>query len=225
MIKCCIFDLDGTILNTLETIRYYLNRTMTKYGRAPITEEECRLFVGAGARVLLTKAFNSRGGIDEKEFEVALSEYMADYDCDPYHLTEKYKGIDELIDELKKRKIKLAVLSNKPDFATRSAVGHFFGDSFNVVHGGRDGIPLKPSPEGCLEILSELSVLPSECVYIGDSDVDVMTGKNMNAALTVSVRWGFRTKEELNLSGAEHMVSSVDEICTLIDNFNKGEKK
>ena len=68
MIKCCIFDLDGTILNTLETIRYYVNRTMIKYGRAPITEEECRLFVGAGARVLLTKAFNSRGGIDEKEF-------------------------------------------------------------------------------------------------------------------------------------------------------------
>ena len=220
MIKCCIFDLDGTILNTLETIRYYVNRTMIRYGRAPITEDECRSFVGSGARVLLTKSFNAAGGIDEREFDAALSEYMSDYDSDPYYLTEKYKGIDELISELKSRGIKLAVLSNKPDFATRCAVKHFFGDSFSVVHGGRDGIPLKPSPDACLEILSELSVLPSECAYIGDSDVDVITGKNMKSSLTISVSWGFRTKEELATVGADHIVSSVDEIFSLIDSQN-----
>ena len=84
MIKCCIFDLDGTLLSTLETIHYYVNRTLTKYGCTPITEEECRSFVGSGARVLMTKAFNSRGGLSEEDFERALSEYMSDYDSDPY---------------------------------------------------------------------------------------------------------------------------------------------
>ncbi len=217
MIKCCIFDLDGTLLSTLETIRYYVNRTLTKYGYTPITEDECRSFVGAGARVLMTKAFNSRGDLPKEDFERALSEYMADYDSDPYYLTEKYEGIDELINELKSRGIKLAVLSNKPDFATKSAVRHFFDDSFSVVYGGREGIALKPSPEGCLEILSELSSLPSECAYIGDSDVDVITGKNMKAALNVSVSWGFRTKEELEAAGAEHIISSVDEIYSLLN--------
>lgn len=217
MIKCCIFDLDGTLLNTLETIRYYVNRTLIKHGREPITEEECRNFVGSGARVLMTKAFNSRCALPDKEFEAALSEYMADYDSGPYYLTEKYQGIDELINELRSRGIKLAVLSNKPDFATRSAVKHFFGDSFSVAHGGREGIALKPSADGCLEILEELSLFPSECAYIGDSDVDVFTGKNLNAALNISVSWGFRTKKELEEAGADYIVSFPKEIFNLIN--------
>ena len=87
MIKCCIFDLDGTLLSTLETIRFYVNRTLEKYGFSPISTEECRCFVGSGARVLMTRAFDSRGGISTELFEEAIANYLADYDESPYHLT------------------------------------------------------------------------------------------------------------------------------------------
>ena len=185
MIKCCIFDLDGTLLNTLETIKYYVNITLEKYGYSPISTEECRSFVGSGARVLMTRAFAARGGISPELFEAAFAEYLADYDASPYHLTEKYEGIDRLISALSARGIKLAVLSNKQDISTCKAVGHFFADAFDTVHGGREGVPLKPDPDGCYEIFAELGCSPDECVYIGDSDVDVLTGKNMRAALNI----------------------------------------
>lgn len=217
MIKCCVFDLDGTLLNTLETIRYYVNITLEKYGYSPISTEECRGFVGSGARVLMTRAFASRGGISPDRFEPAFTEYLAAYDSSPYHLTEKYEGIDRLISELSARGIKLAVLSNKQDISTCKAVAYFFGDAFDSVHGGREGVPLKPNPDGCYEILSELGCFPEECAYIGDSDVDVITGKNMKAALNISVLWGFRTKEELLSAGAEHFAATSDDIIKMIE--------
>ena len=216
MIKCCIFDLDGTLLATLETIRFYVNRTLEKYGYSPISTEECRRFVGSGARVLMTRAFDSRGGISTELFEEALAHYLADYDASPYHLTEKYEGIDELIAWLRDKGIKLAVLSNKQDISTRAAVKRFFGDAFDIVHGGREGVPLKPNPEGCFQILSDLGFSPSECAYIGDSDVDAVTGKNMGAHLNISALWGFRTKEELISAGAESFAASPIEVIEII---------
>ncbi len=217
MIKCCIFDLDGTLLNTLGTIRYYMNQTLTGQGIAPVTEEECRSFVGSGARQLMHRACLSRGVEDASLEELMLTEYMAAYDNGPYHLTEKYGGIDELIGTLKARGIKLAVLSNKPDFATRMAVAHFFCNSFDAVHGGRDNIPLKPAADGCAEILSELGLSPNEAVYIGDSDVDFFTGENMGAAVNISVLWGFRTQEQLLKAGAHTFAYKVPDIINIID--------
>ena len=216
MIKCCIFDLDGTLLFTLETIRFYVNRTLEKYGYSPITVEECRCFVGSGARVLMTRAFDSRGGISTELFEEALANYLADYDAFPYHLTEKYDGIDELVAWLRDNGIKLAVLSNKQDISTRAAVKRFFGDAFDIVQGGRAGVPLKPDPTACLEILSELGFSPDECAYIGDSDVDALTGKNMGARLNISALWGFRTKEELLSVGASLFVEAPLDIRGLV---------
>ena len=216
MIKCCIFDLDGTLLFTLETIRFYVNRTLEKYGCSPITVEECRGFVGSGARSLMTQAFASRGGISEELFEEAFAYYLADYDSSPYQLTEKYEGIDELISWLKSRGIKLAVLSNKQDFSTRAAVNHFFGDPFDVVFGARAGVSLKPAPDACFEILTSLGCSPDECAYIGDSDVDARTGKNMGAHLNISALWGFRTKEELLSAGAESFATSPLEVIEII---------
>ena len=218
MIKCCVFDLDGTLLNTLETIRYYVNRTLEKYGKAPISEDECRCFVGSGARALIKRAFDSRGGVPDELFEKALIEYIADYDADPYYLTEKYSGIDKLVEGLKERGIALAVLSNKPDFATKSAVNYFFGGAFDIVFGGREGIALKPGTDGCFEILARLGTSPEECAYIGDSDVDVMTAKNMNAGLKIAVSWGFRTKEELKDAGAELIIDAPEKIISLGEN-------
>jgi phosphoglycolate phosphatase len=165
----------------------------------------------------MTRAFDSRGGISTELFEEALASYLADYDASPYHLTEKYDGIDELVVWLRDNGIKLAVLSNKQDISTRAAVKRFFGDAFDIVHGGREGIPLKPNPDGCYEILSKLGFSPDECAYIGDSDVDAVTGKNMGARLNVSALWGFRTKEELVAAGAVCFASSPRDIIKMIE--------
>ncbi len=216
MIKCCIFDLDGTLLYTLETIRFYLNKALERYSVPPITKEECQRFVGSGVRSLIHSALDSRGINDSRFEERVLSDYSQAYDKEPYHLTEKYRGIDELLAELKNGGIKLAVLSNKPDFATKKTIERFFPDTFDVVFGGRDNVALKPSPDGCFEILSGLAFSANECAYIGDSDVDVITGKNMNAAINISVSWGYRTREELISAGATTIVSSTEEISKLV---------
>ena len=216
MIKCCIFDLDGTLLYTLETIRFYLNKALEKYSLTPITREECQSFVGNGVRSLIRSALDSRGINSPEIFERVLSDYSKAYDNEPYHLTQKYRGIDYLLSELKNSGIKLAVLSNKPDFATKRTIERFFPDTFDLVFGGRENVALKPSPDGCFEILSELGFSANECAYIGDSDVDVITGKNMNAAVNISVSWGYRTSEELVSVGATNIVSTAEEILKTI---------
>ncbi len=212
MIKYCIFDLDGTLLNTINTIKFYMNQTLSSRGIKPLSEKECKSFVGSGAKMLMHRACEARNVFDSQLEGKMLCEYMAAYDSNPYHLTEKYISMDELILSLKKDGIKLAVLSNKPDFATRAAVSYFFGDVFDIVRGGRDNSPLKPDPTACFEILREMGGAPSECAYIGDSDVDCITGKNMNAALNISVLWGYRTKAQLETVGAKLFVESVSEL-------------
>ena len=216
MIKVCIFDLDGTLLNTLVTIRYYLNTTFKKFGIPEISLEKCREFVGAGARNLMSRCFEYFGINDPELFERAFAAYNVDYDARPTYLTKPYPGIRELITALRADGIKLAVLSNKPDFATRAIVEEFFPDCFSVVHGGREGIPLKPSADGVAAILSELSADPSVCAYIGDSEIDVCTAKAFSPALPIAVSWGFRTEGELSAAGAPIILGSAEEVLGYI---------
>ena len=214
MIRCCIFDLDGTLLNTLDTINYYLGAALKKNGISPITREACQKYVGNGARRLISRALSERGIEDENIFRKVFCDYNAAYDENPFYLTEKYAGIDELIDTLRERGIALAVFSNKPDFATRSAISRFFGDKFSIVRGATDTMPLKPSPDGVYDILSRLNFSPDECAYIGDSEVDVMTGKAAGVLKNIAVSWGFRSRDELGRAGAEIIVNSVGEILS-----------
>ncbi len=214
MIKCCIFDLDGTLLNTLSTIHYYLNKTLDKNGILPITREACQKYVGNGAKKLILRALAEKGIENEAVFSNVFRDYNAAYDADPYYLTEPYEKITELIDTLILRGVKLAVFSNKPDFATRAAISHFFPGKFSLVRGATDKTPLKPSPDGIFEILAELGSSPDECAYIGDSDVDVLTGKAAGVSKNIAVSWGFRSCEELLSAGAEIIVNSVGEILS-----------
>ena len=212
MIKCIVFDLDGTLLDTLDTILYYVNKTFEENGVEPITRDECRLFVGNGARRLLERALNSRGAYSKELFDKIFTEYNAAYNAEPYYLTRPYDGIVEVINTLRARGLKLGVLSNKPDFATRAAAHHFFGDAFDLVRGGIDGVALKPMPDAAFAMLDELGVTPEETAYVGDSDVDILTAKNFSPALFVSVLWGFREREELLALGAENFAESTDEL-------------
>ena len=215
MIKYAIFDLDGTLFDTLDTIRYYVNTTIEKHGAERISREECRQFIGKGARSLITRAMQSRG-MDMNDFDKVFAEYNEAYDANPYYLTRPYDGISEMIDALSNLGIGLAVLSNKPDVATRGTVEHFFEGKFFAVFGGREGTPLKPDKRALDAVLAALSAEIGEVAYIGDSDVDVLTIKTAEPAMGIAVSWGFRTRDELLESGAELILDSPDEVLKYI---------
>ncbi len=216
MIKAVIFDLDGTLLDTLTSIHFYLNKTLRENGYAEISREDCRRFIGNGARVLVQRALRSVGEEDEAVLARVLSQYNAAYDADPYYLTEPYEGIMPLLTTLSARGVRLGVLSNKPDPTVCSLSRHFFGDLFSESRGGCEGVPLKPDPVALSGMLMRLGVLPSELLYVGDSGVDIETGRAVGAALTVGVSWGFRDTDELIGCGADTVVNPPEQILTLL---------
>lgn len=212
MIKCCIFDLDGTLLYTLKTITYYLNNTLTANGVPSITEEQCRVFIGNGARTLVKRALSSHGINDAELAYKVWFEYNRDYNKNTLYLTEAYEGIPELIDELKSRGIILGVLSNKPDDTTCAIIAEKFDSYFDIVHGGRDEILLKPAPDGLVKLMDELSVSPDEVMYLGDTGVDIVTGKSAGVRKTVGVAWGYHPPEELLAEGADLIVNTPSDV-------------
>ncbi len=214
MIKCCIFDLDGTLLDTISTITYYVNKTFAEEGIAPITEEECKFFVGDGPKMLIERALASKnygkcGGVSR-----ILEKYKQNYAQDKLYLTKPYDGIYDVLRALSARGIICAVLSNKQDEATVPVVKSFFGDLITLARGARDGVALKPSPDAVYEIMSELGVNPSEVVYIGDTGVDMKTGKAFSAEKTIGVAWGFRSRRELSENGADAIAENAEELLS-----------
>ena len=214
MIRCCIFDLDGTLLDTLPTIKYHLNSTLAAYGLPPATDEDTKIYIGDGAYQLIYRAFTARGVSDPDVIAKALIEYKAAYDASPYYLTTVYDGIEELLDGLTVSGVTLAVLSNKPDLAAGLVVDRFLPDRFVLVRGGRDGVALKPDPAAALDMLAELGFSPDECAFVGDTSVDITTGGNMGAALSLGVLWGFRDRAELADAGADII---VEKACDILD--------
>lgn len=216
MIRCCIFDLDGTLLDTLPTIKYHLNNTLAVYGLPPATDEDTKIYIGDGAYQLIYRAFTARGVSDSDVIAKALAEYKAAYDASPYYLTTVYDGITEMLDGLAASGVTLAVLSNKPDLAAGLVVDRFLPDRFAAVRGGRDGVALKPDPAAALDMLAELGFSSGECAFVGDTSVDIITGRNMGAALSVGVLWGFRDRAELADAGADIIVEKACDILAAV---------
>ena len=217
-ITTCIFDLDGTLLNTLDSITSYINMVFASHGMAPLASSEVRRALGGGARNLITVTCALRGVEDGGDVSRIFEEYKAEYDAAPEYLVEPYDGIVTRLGELKARGIRLAVLSNKPDFATGELVRRYFGDVFDVCLGAREGVPLKPAPDGVLEIMRRLGVRADECAFIGDGDLDVLTALAADVALPISVLWGFRDHGELYDLGARHFASTAAEVLeTVLD--------
>jgi phosphoglycolate phosphatase len=184
------------------------------HGIEKITNDECKYFVGSGAEVLIRRALASKGITDEDTVMSLLSEYVSDYDKNPLHLTSVFPGIRETLSALSERGIRLAVLSNKPDSATKSIVASFFPNTFDAVYGQRAGVAMKPDPACADGIISDMGLSRSEVAFIGDTEVDTKTGRAVGVGLNIGVLWGFRKKEELLLGGADVTVSSADQIIT-----------
>ena len=216
MIKACIFDLDGTLTDTIDSLAYSVGETLKEMGLKPITKAQCQSFVGNGAKYLLDKALRAAGDTDADRLNEAMEIYgrIFDENC-TYHVTA-YRGIERMIEKLKEKEVKLAVLSNKPHRQTvKVAQEIFVGDVFDALQGQQEGIPRKPSPEGIYAILEQLGVSKEECLYVGDSEVDVATGTAAGTK-TVSVAWGFRTEDQLRAAGASLIIRSPEELLGLI---------
>lgn len=204
--KACIFDLDGTLANTLESLVYSVDLTLKEMKLLPITKEQTRNFVGNGAKVLLEKAIKAGGGDPKEQLDEATEIYKRVFDTYCNYHVKAYHGIKEVLRKLKKEGYKLGVLSNKPDKQAIKVVNSIFDKGmFDVVYGQKENIKRKPNPEGLLKALAVLGVDKSDCIYIGDSEVDVATGLNAGIK-TIAVAWGFRTEEELIKAGAKNIV-------------------
>ena len=218
MYRACIFDLDGTLTDTLDSLEYSVNETMKETGMRPITKEQCRAFVGNGAKVLIEKALRASGDEELAHFDEAFSAYQRIFDANCTYKVKPYPGVPMLLGELKNRGIKLGVLSNKPDRQAVHVVEEIFGKGvFDIVQGQRDGVPRKPDPSAALSMAGEFGADVSETLYIGDSEVDVATGRAAQMD-TIAVSWGFRSREELKSAGADRIADTADEILQIIKN-------
>lgn len=210
MIKCCIFDLDGTLVDSLEDLSDTMNQILQEY-HYPVHEiEKYRKFVGNGVDKLIERAFP----IDKKE---SLKDLRKRFDEQyPIHLldhTKPYEQIEDLIKRLKEMKITLAVVTNKPDEHAKKIVETLFPHCFLYVYGNQANFPKKPDPYFIEHIIQQLHIKKEECLYLGDSDVDMQTGKNAHVK-TIGVSWGFRSKEELLQHGADGI---IDKPLALLD--------
>lgn len=211
MKKLCIFDLDGTLLDTLPTISYYCNLSLREFGLPEIEEEKFKYLVGNGAKVLIERMLDEVGADKEEYFDKVYKFYNREYDKNVSYLTKPYDEVPEMLAGLKTLGIGTAVISNKPDFAAVNAVKLFLGELVDIAHGGREGIPLKPAPDGVFEIMEEAGLSADECIYIGDTGTDMETGKN-SGIFSIGVLWGFRKEDELLENGADMIVSHPLEI-------------
>ena len=208
--KLMIFDLDGTLLNTLDDLADSANFMLESMGFPTHYTEEYKYFVGNGIPKLIERCLpeNARSEKFQKQALEIFSKRYGEHYTDK---TRPYEGIPEMLDELAENGVKLAVASNKADAFTQALVKRFFGERFDIIRGSLPGVPRKPSPEIVYGIMSEIGAEKSETVFVGDSGVDITTAKNAGVR-SIGCLWGFRTKEELISAGAVNIAETPEQI-------------
>ena len=210
MYKTIVFDLDGTLLDTLDDLWAAVNEALKAHGLPTRTKEEVRGFVGNGAANLMRLAC----GVENYAEQAALLEdFHAYYRAHIANYTKPYDGIVSLLERLKEAGIKTAVLSNKPDVAVKTLAKQYFQGLLTEAAGENEaaGIRKKPAPDALFSIMERLGATKAETLYVGDSEVDIQTAKNAGVAC-VSVSWGFKTKEFLRANGAERIIDEPSEL-------------
>jgi phosphoglycolate phosphatase len=208
-----VFDLDGTLLNTLEDLTDSTNYALEAFGLPTRSIEEIRHFVGNGVRKLIERAVPE--GENDPDFEEIFSTFKTHYSKNCRNKTRPYDGIREMLEKLSHSDYKMAIVSNKFDSAVKKLCDEFFWQYISVAVGNSDGVKPKPAPDTVFTALKELGSEPDEAVYVGDSQVDIETAKNAGLDI-ISVSWGFRTKQELKDAGATTIIEKPEDLPALI---------
>lgn len=209
MYDTIIFDLDGTLLDTLEDLKNSTNFVLRESGFKERTLEEIRRFVGNGIMNLIKRA--APDDTDDETIDRLFEKFMCHYDKHCMDNTRPYEGIIELLDGLKARGIKMAIVSNKMDEAVKELNNKFFKDYIDVAIGECSGVRRKPAPDSLIKAISDLGSLRENTLYVGDSDVDIETAKNAGVDI-VSVLWGFRDRGFLEENGGKQFIKTPDEL-------------
>lgn len=222
--RAFIFDLDGTLLDTLLDIGHACNAVLAAHGYPVHQPEAYRRMVGNGFGKLVRRALPADAlerlraqEPDERAVDALVDETRAVYAAHLNDATRPYEGMPEALRELAGQGMALAVFSNKPDEYTRILIEAHFPGVFSVVRGARPDTPLKPDPAGAFAVAADLGMLPAQCFYVGDSDVDMLTARHAGMA-GVGVAWGFRGLEEVRAAGAAHLVRHPSELPSLLAN-------
>jgi phosphoglycolate phosphatase len=213
--KAAIFDLDGTLLDTIRDLAASMNWALASLGRPTHDEiEPFKYFIGDGVRNFALRAL----GEGEEHLADEVVRRLKQHYSEHYNVyTEPFAGAIDMLKTLHSKGLKLAVLSNKVDPFTKTMVAEMLGEvSFERVYGARDDVPLKPDPAAALQIAGELNVSPAQAIYVGDTGTDMLTGSRAGM-FTVGVLWGYRTKEELLDNGADAVIETPDELVRLVD--------
>ncbi len=211
-IQAVLFDLDGTLLNTLEDIADSMNRALSENGLPEHSLNAYRYFVGDGVKTLAKRAT----GFKEELVPVVQKAYQSYYAAGCRNKTRPYDGVAFMLAELKMRGFKLCVFSNKPHQDTLNVTAYYFPDMhFDLIRGQKENVPVKPDPTGALEIARELRIPPEDFLYVGDTGVD-MACANAAGMIPVGALWGFRTKDELIEHHARHLIDKPEELLALL---------
>lgn len=216
MYKAAIFDLDGTLADTLESMACAGNATIEALGYKARNIEEYRYFAGDGAAELVRRFMKAAGDENNVNFDKAYKIYQGFFEKDCTYKVKMYDGIKEMLDSLKNAGLKVAVLSNKPHERAIAVVEELFGKNyFDIIFGQQNGIRRKPDPEGAFIISDKLGIEPANTGYIGDTNVDMITGKRAGM-FTIGVLWGFRDRKELEENSADAIAEKPKDIISLL---------
>jgi len=212
-IRAVMFDLDGTLLDTLGDLSASANHALAALDRPTHEPPAYRRFVGRGVHQLFVDAL----GTDAQHLvDDAVTLFLAWYKDHQFDSSTPYPGITDMLDALERQQLGLAILSNKPDPATQTVVGHYFGDRpWLSIRGHRQDTPPKPDPMGAQQTFEATGIDAAQWAYVGDSDVDMQTGKRAGM-YTIGVSWGFRDADELSAHGADAVVDHPSDLVTLI---------
>jgi HAD hydrolase, family IA, variant 1 len=213
--KLAIFDMDGTILSTLDDLANGVDYALSENGLPARSKQETRAALGRGVRFLIEQSVPA--GLSDAEISKVEEDFLKYYKVHSMDNTRPYDGIVELIKEVRASGVKTAVVSNKIDSAVKELCANFFEGAFDVAYGERIGIPRKPDPKPINAIIDEFGLSKNEVVYIGDSEVDLLTANNAKIDHII-VTWGFRDRAFLEQNGAKNLVESMEELKAEICN-------
>lgn len=213
MINTIIFDLDGTLLDTLTDLMDSVNFALNKFGYPERSYDEIRRFVGNGVRVLMKKSVPN--GVEGEDFEKAFSVFREHYLGNMRNKTDAYEGVRDVLKVLKEKNYKIGVVSNKLDSAVKELCKDYFGEFVDFAKGADGESDRKPNPENTWKCIEAVGAKKENCIYVGDSEVDIKTAENAGLPC-VSVSWGFRTREELTENNAKTIIDKPAELLPIL---------